>query len=88
MILCFAHFYYHYSKLRTLLRKYNKPTSWILWGFSLFRDISQAKKLIEELGDSTKTKEVKNALRRTNIAFIIIPITFFAFAALLFIYGC
>ena len=84
VILCFAHFYYHYLKLRKLLRKYNKPTSWILWGFSLFRDISEAKKLINELGDSTEAKAVKTALRRTDIAFIIMPAAFFALGILLF----
>jgi len=84
MTLSFINFYHHYLKLRKLLRKYNKPTSWILWGFSLLRDISEAKKLIKELGDSTEAKEVKMALRRTDIAFIIMPAAFFALGILLF----
>jgi len=84
MILSFTNFYHHYLKLRKLLRKYNKPTSWILWGSSLFRDISEAKKLIKELGDSTEAKEVKMALRRTDIAFIIMPAAFFALGILFF----
>jgi len=84
MILCFIHFYYHYLKLRELLRKHNKPTSWILWGFSLLRDISEAKNLIKELGNSSEERKVKKVLRRTNIAFIFMPVTFFALGILFF----
>ena len=84
MILMFVNSYHHFLKLRVLLRKHHKPVSNILWSLGLLRDFKQAKELIKELGDSAKAKEVKLALRRTDVAFYMVPVTFFALGILFF----
>ncbi len=85
MILMFVNSYYHFLKLRVLLRKHHKPVSNILWSLGLLRDFKQAKLLIKELGESSEGKKIKTALRQTDIAFFMVPVMFFALGVL-FIY--
>ena len=80
--LAMANFYYHYSKLRKLLRQYNRPLSNILYNMGILKDIKYAKSLINELGSTEEGQKVKEAIKKTDLSFIFVIIVFFGSGAI------
>ncbi len=87
MILLFVNLYRNYLKLRALLFKHNKPVSSILLSWGINRDFKQAEILIKELKNLPEEKDVKKSLRKTAIAFYMIPLIFFTSVAIFFYFA-
>ena len=87
MILMLVNLYRHYLKLRALLFKHNKPVSSILLSWGIHRDFKQAEILIKELKNLPEEKDVKKALRKTEFAFVMVPLIFFTLGAIFFYFS-
>ena len=78
-ITAFIYIRNHY-RLRRILERYNKALAHPLLNTAIFMDFKEAKLLIAELNTVSEKQIVKNALRKTDVSFVMIFVTFLGLA--------